>query len=84
VLQIFIQGKKVTPAPGTFSIKVGQKLTLAVTSDTKNELHVHGWDVERELVPNQMATVQLVGKEPGTYEVETHDPELLLTKVTVR
>jgi hypothetical protein len=40
--------------------------------------------VERELRPNQPTTVELVGREPGTYEVETHDPELLLSKITVR
>ena len=83
-LRITISGKQVSPPPGSFKLGVGEKLTLTVTSDSANELHVHGWNVEKELQPNQPTTIELVGKEAGTYEVETHDPELLLTKITVR
>lgn len=83
-LQITVSGKQVSPAPGTFELRVGEKLTLTVTSDVANELHVHGFDVEQELKPNRPATLELVGKDQGTFEVETHEPELLLTKITVR
>jgi hypothetical protein len=83
-LQITVNGKQVSPAPGTFELGVGEKLTLTVTSDVANELHVHGFDVEQELRPGRPATLELVGKEQGTFEVETHEPALLLTKIAVR
>jgi hypothetical protein len=84
VLQITVAGKQVTPSPGTVELRVGERLSLTVTSDVANELHIHGFEVEKELQPNQAVTVELVGQDRGTFEVETHHPELLLAKITVR
>jgi plastocyanin len=83
-LAVTVRGKKVTPAPSTVDLKVGEKLTLTVTDDHDNVLHIHGFDVEKNLVAGQPLTVTLTGKQPGTYEVETHDPELRLLKIAVR
>jgi plastocyanin len=83
-LAVTVRGKKVTPAPSTVDLKVGEKLTLTVTDDQDNVLHIHGFDVEKNLVAGQPLTVTLTGKQPGTYEVETHDPELRLLKIAVR
>jgi plastocyanin len=83
-LAVTVRGKKVTPAPSTVDLKVGEKLTLTVTVDQDNVLHIHGFDVEEDLVAGQPLTVSLTGKQPGTYEVETHHPELRLLKIAVR
>ena len=83
-LNITITGKKVTPAPGTVDLAVGEKLTLVVTSDHDDQLHVHGFDVEEELRAGVPTTVTVTGKDPGVYEVETHEPALRLLKIAVR
>lgn len=83
-LAVTVRGKKVTPAPSTVDLKVGERLTLTVTDDQDNVLHIHGFDIERNLVAGQPLTVTLTGKQPGTYEVETHHPELRLLKIAVR
>jgi hypothetical protein len=63
---------------------VGERLTLTVTSDHTDQLHVHGFDVEKELPAAQPVTVTLTGRTPGVYEVESHDPELRLLKIAVK
>ena len=83
-LNITITGKKVTPAPATVDLAVGEKLTLVVTSDHDDQLHVHGFDVEEELRAGVPTTVTVTGKDPGVYEVETHEPALRLLKIAVR
>lgn len=83
-LLITITGRKVDPAPSTVTLAVGQSLTLVVTSDHDDTLHAHGFDVEKVLVAGQPTTVTLTGKAPGSYEVETHDPELRLLVVDVQ
>ena len=83
-LAVTVLGKKVTPAPSTVDLEVGEKLTLTVTDDQDNVLHIHGFDIEKDLVAGQPLTVTLTGKQPGTYEVETHHPELRLLKIAVR
>ena len=83
-LSVLVRGKQVSPAPSTVDVAVGQSLTLTVTSDHADELHIHGFDVEEELSAGKPVTVTITGKQPGTYEVETHHPELLLLKIAVR
>ncbi len=83
-LAVTVRGKTVTPAPSTVDLEVGEKLALTVTDDQDNVLHIHGFDIEQNLVAGQPLTVTLIGKRPGTYEVETHDPELRLLKIAVR
>jgi heme/copper-type cytochrome/quinol oxidase subunit 2 len=63
---------------------VGEKLTLTVTSDHDDVLHIHGFDIEKNLKAGQPTSVQLTGDAPGVYEVETHEPELRLLKIAVQ
>ena len=83
-IAITVQGKKVTPAPQTVDLGVGESLTLVVTSDHDDEIHAHGFEVEGRLRAGQASTITLTGKEPGLYEVETHEPALRLLMVAVR
>lgn len=81
---ITVKGRTVTPAPRTVTLRVGRSMTLSVTSDHDTVLHIHGFDIEKKLVAGTPLTVRLTGKTPGSYEVETHDPELRLLVVNVR
>jgi heme/copper-type cytochrome/quinol oxidase subunit 2 len=81
---VTIKGKQVTPPPATVDLPVGETLTLTVTSDHADELHLHGFDIEKPLVPGTPLTVTVTGKDPGVYEVETHEPPLRLLQIAVR
>ena len=65
-------------------LAVGETLTLVVTSDHDDELHVHGFEVEEVLEAGKPTRVTVTGKDPGVYEVETHEPALRLLKIAVR
>ncbi len=84
VIAITVTGRDVRPAPSRVEIEVGELLRLKVTADREDELHVHGFEVERELTPGKAALVELRGGRPGLYEVETHSPPLRLLQVVVR
>jgi len=81
---ITVNGSKVTPAPARVDLARGTTLRLVVTVDHDDELHAHGFDVEKEVTAGQPVTVDLTGGEPGLYEVELHHPELRLLQVLVR
>lgn len=83
-IEITVTGREVDPAPSTVSLGVGDRLTLVVTSDHDDTLHIHGFDVEEPLPADRATSVTLTGKQPGVYEVETHHPELRLLKIAVR
>jgi hypothetical protein len=65
-------------------LAVGQTLTLTVTSDHDDQLHAHGFEVERDLKAGTPTVVALKGTVPGVYEVELHHPPLKLLSVAVR
>lgn len=83
-IAVTITGKKVTPAPATIDLKVGETLTLVVTSDHDDEIHAHGFDVTGTLKAGTPSTVTVTGTEPGVFEVETHEPPLMLMRIAVR
>jgi len=83
-LEVTVTGKTVTPAPAQVELPVGSTLELVVTSDHDDELHAHGFDEEATLKAGVPTTLRLTAKEPGRYEVETHEPPLTLLTVAVR
>ncbi|GAA3445549.1 hypothetical protein [Planomonospora venezuelensis] len=83
-IEITITGGRATPAPGRVEVVKGHAVRLVVTSDTADELHVHGFDLTRALEPGTPATVDFIADRTGLFEVETHDSGLVLTQLAVR
>jgi len=57
---------------------------LVVTTDTADEVRVHGIDIEKETEPGKATTIEFVAKDPGVYEVETHESGLQLLQLEVK
>ncbi|MFJ6580048.1 hypothetical protein ACIQMY_29300 [Streptomyces sp. NPDC091368] len=79
-----ITGTTVEPPPSRIELKKGERLTLRVTSDRADTLHVHGYDRELPLSPGVPATLTLTADRTGLFEVETHESGLVLTQLVVR
>jgi plastocyanin len=84
---VTVVGKTVSGVPTRITVSPGEKVKLVVTADRTSELHVHAADPELEThtQEGQPVTVEFdAKKEPGLYEVEMHDPDLLLFQVQVK
>ncbi|MGW8362449.1 hypothetical protein ACWGK1_17975 [Streptomyces wedmorensis] len=79
-----ITGKTVEPPPSRIELKKGERLTLRVTADRADTVHVHGYDRELRLSPGTPATLTLLADRTGLFEVETHESGLVLTQLVVR
>ncbi|MER5310491.1 hypothetical protein ABT034_22190 [Streptomyces sp. NPDC002773] len=79
-----VTGTTVSPPPSRIELKKGERLTLRVTSDRADTLHVHGYDRELPLSPGVSASLTLTVDRTGLFEVETHESGLLLTQLVVR
>jgi hypothetical protein len=65
-------------------LEQGEKVVVVVRSDVGDEIHVHGFDVERPLTPGKPVRIPLTAKLPGRFEVELHHPDALLAVLEVR
>ena len=68
-----VSGGRVHGDTGRVPVAAGSHVTLVVTSDVADEVHVHGYDVEQELSPGQPAEIVLDATIPGVFEVELHE-----------
>jgi hypothetical protein len=68
---------------GRVQVAAGTAVTLVVTSDVADELHVHGYDIEKELTPGTPATLQFDATVTGVFEVELHEADTVLLRLQV-
>ncbi|MFF7439354.1 hypothetical protein [Streptomyces sp. NPDC008122] len=81
---LVIAGTTVQPPPSRIELKKGERLTLRITGDRADTVHVHGYDRELPLSPGTPATLTLTVDRTGLFEVETHESGLVLTQLVVR
>jgi hypothetical protein len=83
-IAVTIAGNAITPKPGIHRVRKGQTVRITVTSDTADELHVHGYEKTATLEPGKPATVEFVAHLTGRFEVETHESAKQLFQLEVR
>jgi hypothetical protein len=54
----------------TLTYQQGDTVRFRVRSDKAEEVHVHGYDIKKELQPNQTATVSFKASITGIFEIE--------------
>ena len=57
----------------TIEATSGEEVTMTVTSDVEEELHVHGVDLREELPPGEEVEVSFTPQAEGVFEIELHD-----------
>lgn len=73
LLKITIANGQVTPTNAVVMAEVGQSITVQVTSDAPDELHVHSTpDHEFEIAAAPNQTFQFTVDVPGSVDVELH------------
>ena len=60
------------------------QVTLVITADRSSEVHVHVVNIEKPITAGTPLRLTFTPTQTGVYEVEIHDPDLLLTKIAVR
>lgn len=78
------QDGSVDPSGDTVTVEQGQEITLLVSSDAEDEIHVHSdpeLEFEIKAADDQEFTFSI--DDPGTYEVESHELEVIIVKLQV-
>jgi hypothetical protein len=83
VTNIEVEGGQ--PIGGVKEIKAekGDTVRIDVTSDQADELHLHVYDVEKELQPGKKTRLQFKANIEGVIELELHESEQQIAEITV-
>ncbi len=82
-ISVSVTGDKISPAPKTYDVKVGDEVTISVTSDVAEEVHVHGYDKTVDLEPGVPGEVTFKADIPGVFEAELEGSGKLLFELRV-
>jgi hypothetical protein len=62
----------------------GDRVVLVVRSDEADEVHVHGYDLYRDVAPGSPARIAFVADVAGRFAVEFHERGTQIADLTVR
>ena len=69
--------------PQQIAVALGDRVAIEVESDVADHVHVHGYDVLRDIPADRTVTVSFKATIPGVFEIELEDAGLLLTRLEV-
>ena len=79
-----VKNGKVQMPDDVVELSLGEPVRLEITSDTADEVHVHGYERKAEVAPGQKVVLEFNADIPGTFEVEFEDAGLKLFELQVR
>jgi hypothetical protein len=84
VIRIVVENGQ--PRGGIVRRKVteGDRVVLVVESDVTDHVHLHGYDIMRDVVAGGTARIAFKAALPGRFEVELEDRGVQIAELTVR
>jgi hypothetical protein len=83
VVDVTINGDSVTPNGDRVDAKVGEPVTLNITSDRAGELHVHSTPEQELEYGAGKTTLELTVDTPGVVDVEDHVADVVIVQLEV-
>jgi plastocyanin len=86
--KVQIKDEKPVGGAQNFKVKKGDNVTIVVSSDAHDVIHLHGYDIEKDVEPGKPATFKFTADIEGIFEIESHVAEdkglePLMAKLTV-
>jgi outer membrane lipoprotein SlyB len=66
------------------TVSQGDGVAIVVTSDVADEVHLHGYDISRDVAAGGTARLVFRATVPGRFEVELEDRSLQIADITVQ
>ena len=75
VTRVRIRGGEVVGGPAEITVKNGDVVRVVVTTDAPDDIHLHGYDIEKPAAPGQPARFRVEADIEGSFEMESHVAE---------
>jgi len=66
------------------TVHKGDKVVLVVRTDSGEAVHLHGYNIEKDVVPGQAVRMPFTANIAGRFEVELHPTDALLAVIEVK
>lgn len=66
------------------TIEQGEKVVLVIRTDSGEGVHLHGYDIEKDVVPGKPVRLPFTATIPGRFELELHPTDALLAVLEVK
>jgi hypothetical protein len=73
---ITIEGGEPKGGVAKLSAESGGEVRFRVVSDTEGEVHVHGYEIYKDVVPGKEAGISFPADIEGAFEIELHSHEV--------
>jgi plastocyanin len=73
--RIQIRGGEVVGGPAEIKVKKGDTVVIVVNADAPDDIHLHGYDIEKKVEPGQPARFRFKANFEGEFEIESHVAE---------
>ena len=83
LIRIKVEDGVKTEGVDTISVRVGETVRFEVETDIADEVHVHGYDLSFETIPDEEILVEFVADATGIFEVEIEGLGLPIVDIEV-
>jgi len=73
-----------TMTPDEITVSEGEHVNIRITSDSPIAFHLHGYDLEEEIEPNEPAELAFDATITGRFDIEDHDTDTELGVLLVQ
>ena len=78
-LEIAVKVEQEQLSPKTVRVKQGDMVTLMIEADEAGEFHLHGYDIKRDVSPEQVVDLYFVADATGRFKITFHGEEVTTT-----
>jgi FtsP/CotA-like multicopper oxidase with cupredoxin domain len=75
VARISVKGGVIAGNVKSIEVAKGDTVRIVVSSDVDDEIHLHGYDIEKEAAPGKPARFEFKADVEGAFELESHVAE---------
>ena len=83
-IRIVVRGGRVVGGLRRARLEQGDRAVLVVRADVTDHVHLHGYDIMRDVAPGRPARLRFRATIPGRFEVELEDRRLQIAQLEVR
>jgi heme/copper-type cytochrome/quinol oxidase subunit 2 len=83
-LEVTVQDAKAVGGVQHLTVDKGDRVSITVTSDVEDEVHVHGYDLMQDVAPGEPVQIRFTATIAGRFEVELEERGTPIAELEVR